>query len=233
MTRTKKIIKKKLKEPDEFITLTERTYLFITHHFKKIAVSGIIVLILVFSFFFYQRWERKNEEHAYKTFSLAFETYERVNSPYQEGSPQEVKNVIEELNEVIKKFPKTTYGKLSFLYKGNLYFKLGEFEKAIQAYESFLQKADKEKLHRSFAMQGLGYSYEGKKEYEKAVSAFQKVIELGQSFQMGDAYLGMARCYEKMGKNKEAIENYKHFLKVSQKSQMANIIMKKVSNLEK
>ena len=82
-------------------------------------------------------------------------------------------------------------------------------------------------------MEGLGYSYEGKKEYEKAVNAFQKVIDLGERFQLGNAYWGMGRCYEKMGKNKEAVENYKLFLKVSQKSQMANIILQKISNLEK
>ena len=40
MTRIKKIIKKKLKEPDEFITFTERTYFFIAHHSKSIAVGG-------------------------------------------------------------------------------------------------------------------------------------------------------------------------------------------------
>ena len=49
----------------------------------------------------------------------------------------------------------------------------------------------------------------------------------------GNAYWAIGRCYEKLGKNKEAVENYKLFLKVSQKSQMANIILQKISNLEK
>jgi len=52
MTRTKKIIKKKLKEPDEFITFTEKTFLFITHHSKPIAVGGVIVLILLYIYLF-------------------------------------------------------------------------------------------------------------------------------------------------------------------------------------
>jgi tetratricopeptide (TPR) repeat protein len=65
------------------------------------------------------------------------------------------------------------------------------------------------------------------------VNAFQKVIDLAGNFQLGNAYLGMGRCYEKLGKNKEALENYKNFLKVSQKSQMTNIVLRKISNLEK
>jgi tetratricopeptide (TPR) repeat protein len=233
MTRIKKIIKKKLKEPDEFITLTERTYLFINRQYKSIAMGGIIVLILVLSFFFFQRWEKKNEENAYQIFNLTVETYQMVSTPYREASIQDYKNILEKFNEAITKFPKTSSGKLSILYKGNIHLRLGEFEEAIKAYESFLQKGGKKKLYRSLAIEGLGYSFEGKKDYEKAVNAFQKVIDLGESFQLGNAYLGMGRCYEKLGKNKEAIENYKNFLKVSQKSQMTNIILRKISNLEK
>jgi tetratricopeptide (TPR) repeat protein len=119
------------------------------------------------------------------------------------------------------------------LYKGNLCLRLGEFEEAIKAYEAFLRKAGKEKLYRSFAMEGLGYSYEGKKDYEKAINAYQKNIGSGENSPVGNAYLGMGRCYEKLGKNGEALENYKNFLKVSRKSSMTNIILKKLSYLEK
>jgi tetratricopeptide (TPR) repeat protein len=233
MTRTKKIIKKKLKEPDEFITLTERAYLFINRQYKSIAIGGIIVLILVLSFFFFQRWEKKNEENAHQIFNLTVETYQMVSTSTREESIQDYKNILEKFNEAITKFPRTSSGKISILYKGNIHLRLGEFEEAIKAYESFLQKGGKEKLYRSLATEGLGYSFEGKKDYEKAVNAFQKVIDLGERFQLGNAYLGMGRCYEKLGKNKEAIENYKNFLKVSQKSQMTNIILRKISNLEK
>lgn len=233
MARTKKIIKKKLKEPDEFITLTERTYLFINRQYKSIVVGGIIVLILILSFYFFQRWEKKNEENAQQIFNLTMETYQMASTPYREASVQDYKNILDKLNETITKFPRTSSGKLSILYKGNIHLRLGEFEEAIKAYESFFQKGGKEKLYRSLAMEGLGYSFEGKKDYEKAVNAFQKVIDSGESFQLGNAYLGMGRCYEKLGKNKEAIENYKNFLKVSQKSQMTNIILRKISNLEK
>ncbi len=233
MTSTKKIIKKKLKEPDEFITLTERAYLSVTQHAKSIAVGAGVVLVLLLFVFFFQKWGKKNTEDAYQMLSSVLETYQMVSSPYREGSPQEYKIILERFNEVITKFPKTPGGKLAVLYKGNVHFRLGEFDEAIKAYESYLEKAGKEKLYRAFAMEGLGYSYEGKRDYEKAINAFQKVIDLGESFQSADAYLGLGRCYEKMGKTKEALENYKSFIKISQKSQMANIVLRKISSLEK
>ena len=233
MTKAKKIIKKKLKEPDEFITLTERAYFFVTHHSKSIGIGGIIILILILSVFFIQRWGEKNEQNAYQLFNLAVETNQMISTPYREGSLQEYKGLLEKFNEVHTKFPKTKFGKLSVLYKGNIHLRLDEFEEAIKAYETFLQKTGKENFYRSLALEGLGFSYEGKREYEKALNAFQKVIDLGETFQLGNAYWAIGRCYEKLGKNKEAVENYKLFLKVSQKSQIANIILQKISNLEK
>jgi len=233
MTSTKKIIKKKLKEPDEFITLTERAYLSVTQHAKSIAVGAGVVSVLLLLVFFFQKWEKKSAEDAYQMFNSVLETYQMVSSPYREGSPQEYKNVLERFNEVITKFPKTPGGKLAVLYKGNIHLRLGEFDEAIKAYESYLPKAGKEKLYRAFAMEGLGYSYEGKRDYEKAMNAFQKVVDLGEGFQLPNAYLGLGRCCEKLGKTREALENYKRFIKMSEKSQMANIVLRKISSLEK
>ena len=232
MTRTKKIIKKKLKEPDEFITFTERTFLFITHHSKPIAVGGVIVLILLLSIFFFQRWEKKNEESAYQMFNLAVETYQMVSTPYREGSLQEYKNVLEKFNGVLTKFPRTSFGKLSILYKGNIHLHLGEFDEALKAYQTFLQKAGKEKLYRYFAVEGSAYAYEGKKDYEKALNAYQEILKMGEGVQSADATLNMGRCFEKLGRKKEALESYKDFLKVSQKSVMTNVVLEKISDLE-
>lgn len=233
MTSAKKIIKKKLKEPDEFITLTERAYLFATRHFRSIALGAGIVLVLVLFIFFFQKWEKTKAEEANQIFNSAVETYQIVSSPYREGSPQEYKNLLERFNEVIAKYPKTPGGKFAVLYEGNIHLRLGEFDEAIKAYKSFLEKAGKEKLYRAFAMEGLGYSYEGKKDYDKAVQAYQKVVDLGERFQLANAYLGLGRCNERMGKTKEALEDYKSFIKVSQTSQMTNIVLRKISTLEK
>ncbi len=233
MPSARKIIKKKLKEPDEFVSFTERAYLFTSHHFKPIAGGGIAVLLIILLFFLFQKWEKRNEENSYQMFSVAMESYQMVNSPYREGSAQEYKSVLERFSEVITRFPRTSSGKLAILYQGNINLRLGQFDQAIQAYESFLQKVGKEKLYRSFAMEGLGYSYEGKKDYEKAIDAYRKEIELGENFQSANAYLGLGRCYEKLGKNKEALENYRSFMKISQKSEMSNIVLGKISNLEK
>jgi tetratricopeptide (TPR) repeat protein len=228
----RKIIKKKLKEPDEFISITEQAFLFVKGHLKTIATGGIILFLILLSIFLFQKWEEKKEGDAYQKFGSAMEIYQMLSSPNRETSISDYKNLLEKFDEVIKEFPRTSSGKFSLLYKGNIHLHLGEFDETIKAYQAFLEKAGKEKLYRYFAMEGLGYAYEEKKDYEKAVEAYQKVLEMGKNFQFAGAYLNMGRCYEKLGKKKEALENYKDFLKVSQKSIMTNAVLEKISDLE-
>jgi tetratricopeptide (TPR) repeat protein len=232
MAVKKKIIKKKLKEPDEFISFTDHAFRFVSRHYKRIITGGVILGALLAAFFLFQKWEEKKEGEAYQPFGTALELYQMLDSPYREGSPADYKSLMEKFDEVITKFPRTSSGKLSLLYKGNLHLKLGEFDDAIKAYETFLEKAREEKFYRLSAMEGLGYAYEGKKEYEKAVKAYDRMIEIGEGLQVANAYLSRGRCYEKLGKKKEALESYKTFLNLAPKAMMANLVSERISQLE-
>ena len=232
MAVKKKIIKKKLKEPDEFLSFTDHAFRFISRHYKRIITGVVILGVLLAAFFLFQKWEEKKEAEAYLPFSAALELYQMLNSPYREGSPSDYRSLMEKFDEVITKFPRTSSGKLSLLYKGNLHLKLEEFDEAIKAYETFLQKAGKEKFYRLLAMEGLGYAHEGKKEYEKAVEAYERMLEMGEGLQVANAYLSKGRCYEKLGKKKEALESYKTFLNLAPKAMMANLVSERISQLE-
>jgi tetratricopeptide (TPR) repeat protein len=232
MAGKKKIVKKKLKEPDEFISFTDHAFRFISRHYRRIITGGVILGVVLAAFFLFQKWEEKKEAEAYQSFGAALEVYQRLDSPYREGSPADFKGLIEKFDGVITKFPRTSSGKLSLLYKGNLHLKLGEFDEAMKAYETFLQKIGKERLYRLLAMEGLGYAHEGKKEYEKAIEAYGGMLEMGEGLQVANAHLSRGRCYEKLGKKKEALESYKTFLNVAPKAMMANLVSGRISHLE-
>jgi tetratricopeptide (TPR) repeat protein len=229
----KKITKKKLKQPEEFISFTEKSYLFIGEHIKKIILGATLALILISSLFLYRMWDQKKEDEANQKFILALEAYQMVSSPYREGSPAEYKKALEGFEGVINNYSGTSSAKSSLIYKGGIHLKLGEFDEAIKAYDTFMRKAGKEKLYQLLALKGLGYAHEGKKDYEKAVKAYLEIIKLGEKYHWAGIHLNLARCYEKLGKKDEALENYKTFLKVSPKSPSANFVLKKISFLEK
>jgi tetratricopeptide (TPR) repeat protein len=232
MAGKRKIIKKKLKEPDEFISFTDHAFRFISRHYRRIITVGVILGVLLGAFFLFQKWEEKKEGEAYQLFGIALQLNQMLDSPNREGSPADYRSLIEKFDEVITKFPRTSSGKVSLLYKGNLHLKLGEFDEAIKAYETFFQGAGKEKFYRLLAMEGLGYAHEGKKEYEKAVEAYERMLEMGEGLQVANAYLNKGRCYEKLGKKKEALESYKSFLQVAPKAMMANLVSERISQLE-
>jgi tetratricopeptide (TPR) repeat protein len=233
MVKGKKITKKQLKEPDEFITITERTFVFIRQHTKKIAAAGVILLVLILAAVFFQMWEKRKEEDAARAFGVALEISGRGAAQAQESSAQDHKSVLEKFDEIIIKFPRTSSGKISLVFKGNILLKLDEYDEAIKAYTVFLDKAGKERLYRYFAWEGLGHAYEGKKDYGKALEAYKKILDIGEGYQLAEAHLSIAYCYEKLGKNKEALESFKAFLNNSQKSSLTNPIIRKVSYLEK
>lgn len=233
MAHKMKITKKKLKQPDEFITLTERGLLFLSHHLKQVAFGASVVVIVLLVVFAFRWWDREKEAKASEKFNSGIALLQKANSPYQEGTSAEFKNALTLFEEVIRQFPRTSSGKIALLHKGNLHLRLSEFEEAIKAYETLLTKSGIEKVYHSFAMEGLGYAYEGKKEYEKAHQAFKRALEKGKTFQLADAHWNIGRLCEKLGKNEEALENYKAYLKVAQKSQRSQLVLRKISSLEK
>ncbi len=232
MAGKRKVIKKKLKEPDEFISLTEHAFRFIGRHYRRMIMVGAILAVLGIAFFLFQKWEEKKEAEASRLLGLAMEAYAMAESPYREGSSADLKSLRERFDELVGKFPRTSSGKLSLLYKGNLHLRSGEFDNAVKAYETFLRKSGKERLYRLLAMEGLGYAYEGKKDCEKAIEIFQKMLEAGEGPEVAAAYLGKGRCYEKLGKRKEAAESYRAFLSLVPKSVMANVVSRRISDLE-
>ena len=228
-----KITKKRLKEPDEFITLTQRAFLFVGGHLKQLAIGGGIVLALAVALFLFQMWKNKQQDESDRRLAVAVEAYQRTASSFREVAPAEYKEALEKFEDVAANFSGTSSGRLALLYTGNIHLKTGDFEKAIKAYETFLEKEGNERIYRSLALEGLGYAYEGKKDFEKALGAYQKMTEVSEGPQTGSGYFNMARCYEKLGKNEEALKNYRAFLKLSPKSQMANGALRKISVLEK
>jgi len=233
MVKGKRITRRQIKQPDEFISTTEHVLLFVRDHLKKIVVGVGIIVVIVAAFVLFRVWEERKENEASQRLNLAVEAVQLANNPYREGSPVEYKNALTKMEEIITAFPRTSSGAFALLYKGNIQLKLGEFDEAIKAYDAFLSKSESERLYTLFALEGLGYAYEGKKDYGKAIEAYQRIVAMDQGFQAREARLQMGYCYEKLGKNNEALENYKTYLEGTQKSMMTNLVLRKISLLEK
>src|SRR4030042_4755084 len=115
MVKGKRITRRQIKQPDEFISTTEHLLLFVRDHLKKITVGAGIIVAIVASFVLFRIWEGKKENEASQRLNLAMEAVQLVNSPYREGSPVEYKNALAKMDDIVKEFPRTSSGTFALL----------------------------------------------------------------------------------------------------------------------
>ena len=96
----------------------------------------------------------------------------------------------------------------------------------------FINKSRKGNYLRSFAFEGLGYCYEGKGDYEQALSFFKKSVDEGATHVRDLTYLDIARCYEALDDKANALEFYKKFTDEQDDSIFSKLAQEKIELLE-
>jgi tetratricopeptide (TPR) repeat protein len=92
--------------------------------------------------------------------------------------------------------------KSDFLFSGDAEFALGNFDGALFSYKEFL-KTDRGNAYVNYK---IGRIFIEKKQYKEAIDFFVKANQLSGNFNDSHYWIGV--CYEKLGKNKEAISEY-------------------------
>ncbi|MBN2515043.1 MAG: tetratricopeptide repeat protein [Deltaproteobacteria bacterium] len=223
------IVKKDLKEQDQFVTFSTKVIQYASTNKRKIYLfSGIFVLILLLSaggYFYKQSYEKKAQE----MYSLAYNSYRTVNGDTDKETYTKAVGLYQEL---IKKYPRSRAASVASYNLGNIYFKLGEIDKSIDAYNEFLRTSSKNNILTMFAYYGLGYCYEAQKKYDKALDSFSNIgLHNAGTFYLAMNYNNMARIYEEMNKHDKAQEYYEKALKQTTDPVMERLIKRKMSTL--
>ena len=228
MAKMKRIPKKKLKEPDEFITTTAKVLLWIRENLRLILTGIIVGALIAFSIVLWRLRTEKREAEALNSFHRASEilrsTEDRSSKGYQEA--------MDEFERIQREYPKTEAAQLAQLQLGQGFLELKQYDRAVEIYRQFLGSNPNERLYRLFALQNLGYAYEGLGDYQRALDSFQGLVDMGESFLQPSAYINSGRCYEKLGKREEALHNYRIFLEKYPDSIMVSMVKNRLSRLE-
>jgi len=226
----KKVTRKQLlKEPDEFISTTGKVLQFLRAHQKQMVLYGMVGLALLAAgsaVYLYIHWQENKalaiQEQAYQLYQDAFR---------QGGSPEAEKEnyrrALEKFREVRSVYRWGKAAEVSQVYIGNCYYALKEYDQAIAAYTLCLKGP-----FQSMARNGLGYCYEAKGDYAKAVENYQRNAEEKGSPYQGEGLLGVGRCYEAQNQKQKALEAYQKALAENPKSPMAGFIQWKISELK-
>jgi tetratricopeptide (TPR) repeat protein len=226
----KKISRKQLlKEPDEFISTTGKVLQFLRAHQRQMILYGGVGLALLAAgsaVYLYIHWQENKalaiQEQAYQLYQ---ETFRKAGSA--EGEKENYRLALEKFRKVQAAYRWGKAAEVSQVYIGNCHFFLKEYDQAIAAYTRCLDGP-----YQSMARNGLGYCYEAKGDYVKAVENYQKNAEEKGSPYQGEGLLGVARCYEAQNQKQKALEAYQKALVENPKSPMADFIQWKISELK-
>ncbi|CAF1178163.1 unnamed protein product, partial [Adineta steineri] len=114
-------------------------------------------------------------------------------------------------------------GKTGWVRLANLLIKIGQPNKAEELYNALFEQTSNEGQKAAYCNQ-LGYLKDDQGDYEKAISYYEKELELQQKnlppnhFLLATSYNNIASMYHKMGNYSKALSFFKNDLEIQQKT---------------
>jgi tetratricopeptide (TPR) repeat protein len=201
----RRITKKQLREPDEFVTVGAKAMKYVTAHLTYIGLGVLLLAVIIVAILLWRQHQAVRED-------MAFTLLGRGITLYQQEEKRE--DALPIFTELINDYPGTTGGKVALLYRGRSYMLQGDYDQAIADFTLFLKRPSQPFL-RVIAFNALGNSYSAKGEYQQAIDNFQQVIASGDEWLKPYALLQMGMCWEKLGDKKKATEAYQASLDLS------------------
>ena len=232
MPKKRRIIRKKLKEPDEFISTSGLIIGYVRNNSRHIMRIAVVVLIISFLTYGWIYYNREKEKEA----SLLFYQSERFYKRYSQTANQPVEEryslALRKFEDIMKKYSGTSSAIKALFYIGDCYYHLRDFDKAIDYYKQFINRSRKGDYLVCFAFEGLGYCYEEKEDYEQALEYFKKSMEESEIDIEELHYLNIARCYEALNDKVNALQFYKKVIDNQSNSIFSELAQDKVRALK-
>jgi len=221
-----KLTKQDLEGPDAFQNTVELVKDYISENKKRFySIVTAVILASMIAFGIYMYWSNYQDS--------ARAMYARTQSSASGSETQDMTgNNIRIFQELIEKYPHSWSARMAHYRLGNIYYSLGEYDKAIAHHKNFVSSRISDHAGIKFlALSSIGYCYEARKDYKSALEYFQKAQKGNNIGFESVGFSNVARIYELMNDRKNALENYKKALEKTADSSKAVFIKYKISSL--
>lgn len=198
MATRERFSRKKLKEPDQFISTSDR-FLHFCDENQTALIAVFVGVVVVLGSFWGIRYNNQVQELRMEKLLFEMKTLQKENA---DKSPSET---IPKVEAMLEEFKNGRQKNRAVLLLADLYFQNKQFDKSLEKYSDVLQNSKENDLNHTLSRIGVAYSHEGAKDYDSAIEVFKSIIDQNNDFLAFDVYLGLARCYELKNDSKNAL----------------------------
>lgn len=216
--------KRTLTENLEPAYLTERILDWFEDNKRRIIWVGIISFLFSLALLAWVYVEKKNNQAAQLLEYEASLTLIDAQIYFEDPDAQKeaFQAAISQFQEIIQKYPRTDSSPLARYKMGNSYSAIGEYENAIESYETFMEKDGPKHGITPLVVQRMGYAYLKLGKTKESEKYFKMVTSESRANNRDVSLYELAQIIETKGDDEEAISIYQEIIDQFTSSPMAS-----------
>jgi tetratricopeptide (TPR) repeat protein len=207
MTQKRLSRKQLLKEPDEFITFSEKGIQWVKENPKKLVYGAGVFLaaVILVSGFRYYRQTRSQTS----SFLLSQNLQEYQNDVDTKDPVQALSLVQPEMERLIKKYNDQSSGRLARIYLGHFCLQAGKPDQAIAYYKKALDSFGDDPYLANLILNGLGLAYSQTGDKNSAINYYERIVISSHTLYKDSALFHLGILYEQMDQGEKAKDMFK------------------------
>ena len=200
--RISKERKKKLKEPDEFITFSSKILNLVLENKNQAIFIVSVFLFIILMLIGIKSYFVKSENRAFTDMSQSMAEYRALEKASKNNTI--LQKVDNDLNKILDKYSAMNAKKFAKVDLANISFQSKKFDRAIELYIDAVNDFSDAPSIKNLILNSLACSYEEKNDYKSAASYFELIVSGNDVFMKDEALFNLGRIYAAMGNNKKS-----------------------------
>lgn len=201
MARRVKVDTRKLKEPDEFLSTSQRAYAWVAERRRPVLYTILAVVAIVIVTRGLATYKRTS---AIKAQNLLYQTMKLQFAPPGAALPTDL--VLQRYNEILRRYPRTPVAPIVKLQVGNVLYSQESYAESAARFTEVLRGLPADHPLRDLALLNLAYCYHASAQVAEAITTAQKVLDDPQSPVRDYAAFAIVRWERQRGNTVKAQE---------------------------
>jgi TolA-binding protein len=207
----KRLSKKSLKKPDEFISLSSKALALVMQHKAKVigAAAVVVSVAAVVSLMVYSSARAENRGSF-----LLTQLKGQYEAAVKTAGPEKAFDATaKQFQEFLDTYSGESCGKFGRLAFANVCYRAGKLKEAAALYTRATRDFRNDAMIKDMATCALGYTYEERGKFEKAAAVFASLVKDPGAVMADEALFSLGRLYGDLKKNHKRAEVLKQLIK--------------------